>query len=70
MRDLTDVPRGNPGWDRDNPSRAARDFAARHPEFMIEEPRWPFNESGLKSCATYWPDAWLMRRSISAAVRS
>ena len=70
MRDLTDVPRGNPGWDRDNPSSAARDFVARHPEFMIEEPRWPFNKLGLRSSATHWPDAWLMRRSISSAAVS
>lgn len=62
MRDLTDVPRGNPAWDNDNPAQAAIDFAARHPEFVIEEPAWPFNESTLKGNITHWPAAWLRRR--------
>lgn len=61
MQDLTDVPRGNPSWDRDNPARAARDFAAAHPEFVLEQPPWPFNESTLRDNITHWPDAWLRR---------
>jgi len=63
MRDLTDVPRGDPAWERDNPSAAAQDFAARHPEFVIDEPAWRFNESSLKGNVTHWPNAWLRRRS-------
>lgn len=61
MRDLTDVPRGNATWDKDNPAQAAIDFAAKHPEFVIEEPKWPFNESTLKGNITHWPAAWLKR---------
>ena len=61
MRDLTDAPRGAPGWDRDNPAQAARDFAAAHPDFVIEQPAWPFNESTLADNVTHWPDAWLRR---------
>jgi cephalosporin hydroxylase len=61
MRDLTDAPRGSEGWDRDNPAQAARDFAATHPEFVIEQPPWPFNESTLADNITHWPDAWLRR---------
>ncbi len=61
MQDLADVPRGNPSWDRDNPARAARDFAAAHPEFVLEQPPWPFNESALHNNITHWPDAWLRR---------
>jgi cephalosporin hydroxylase len=61
MRDLTDVPRGAPGWERDNPAEAARAFAAAHPEFVIEQPAWPFNESTLADNVTHWPDAWLRR---------
>jgi cephalosporin hydroxylase len=63
MRDLTDVPRGNPTWDKDNPAQAAIDFAKKHPEFVIEEPKWPFNESTLKGNITHWPAAWLKRVS-------
>lgn len=62
MQILEDVPRGGKGWTRDNPARAARDFANRHPEFHIEEPAWPFNESTLAGNITHWPDAWLQRK--------
>ncbi|MDH4331023.1 MAG: cephalosporin hydroxylase family protein [Desulfobulbaceae bacterium] len=62
MYDLADVPRGNQEWATDNPTWAARDFAARHPEFVIEQPAWPFNESELNQNITHWPEAWLKRR--------
>jgi len=62
MEDLADVPRGQPGWKTDNPSAAARHFAARHPEFVLEQPAWPFNESQLGRNLSHWPDAWLRRR--------
>ena len=61
MLDLADVPRGLPGWESDNPSAAAREFAQRHPEFAIEQPAWPFCESDLTANITHWPDAWLKR---------
>ena len=62
MQDLADVPRGHSHWAADNPARAARDFAAEHPEFVIEQPAWPFNESDLTQNITHWPDAWLKRK--------
>jgi cephalosporin hydroxylase len=62
MRDLADVPRGVPSWDQDHPARAAAEFAERHPEFVLETPPWPFNESTLSRNLTHWPDAWLRRR--------
>ena len=65
MRDLSDTPRGDPSWVKDNPANAARDFAARNSDFAIAEPTWPFNESTLAGNNTYWPDAWLKR--VSAA---
>lgn len=43
-----DCPRGQPEWIWDNPSAAAVEFAEKHPEFKIEHPVWPFNESGLR----------------------
>jgi cephalosporin hydroxylase len=61
MQDLADVPRGQPGWTHDNPSRAALDFLQLHPEFVIEQPAWPFNESQLTQNVTHWPNAWLRR---------
>lgn len=62
MYDLADVPRGTPEWATDNPTWAARDFAAKHSEFVIEQPAWPFNESGLDQNITHWPEAWLKRQ--------
>jgi cephalosporin hydroxylase len=62
MADLADVPRGQPQWTDDNPTRAAREFAQSHPQqFVIEQPQWPFNESDLQVNITHWPGAWLRR---------
>lgn len=60
--DLAEVPRGKRQWKWDNPKTAAIEFAAKHPEFVIEEPPWPFNESELSKPTTYWPSAWLCRQ--------
>jgi len=62
MQDLHDVPRGRPEWTTDHPAAAAADFAAAHPEFVLEQPAWPFNESTLTANITHWPGAWLRRR--------
>jgi cephalosporin hydroxylase len=56
-----DTPRGKPEWMSDNPTQAAKDFAARHPAFVLDEPKWRFNESGLDRTITAWPGAWLKR---------
>lgn len=61
MEFLDDVPRGAPHWQHDNPAAAAREFAATHPNFMLEQPVWPFNESELNKNITHWPSAWLRR---------
>jgi cephalosporin hydroxylase len=63
MQELSDLPRGSPKWQRDNSSRAALDFARRHPEFLVNEPEWPFNESTLSKDVTHWPNGWLKRVS-------
>jgi cephalosporin hydroxylase len=62
MRDLTDVPGGDPSWSHDNPAVAALEFAAGNPEFEMRQPAWPFNRSTLEKNITYWPDAWLWRK--------
>lgn len=61
MHDLADVPRGRPEWADDNPMRAAADFAAEDPRFVVEQPAWEFNESDLGQNITHWPGAWLKR---------
>jgi cephalosporin hydroxylase len=61
MRDLAEVPRGEAAWVWDNPAAAAVEFASRNPQFVIEQPPWPFNESALNHNVTHWPQAWLKR---------
>lgn len=61
MKDLSETPRGRPEWKEDNPWTAACDFATRHPEFVVEQPPWPFNESELNENVTHWPGAYLRR---------
>ena len=61
MRDVVGVPRAGAGWATDNPANAAEDFAAAHPEFIVEQPDWPFNESTLSKNVTHYPSAWLKR---------
>jgi len=55
------APRTQPDWDWNNPLVAAHDFVAAHPEFIIAEPRFPFNEGEITGRVTYWPDAFLKR---------
>jgi len=61
MKDLHDVPRGRPEWTWDHPTAAAAEFAQAHPEFVLEQPAWLFNESGLSRNLTHWPGAYLRR---------
>ena len=62
MKDLHDVPRGNQDWVWDNSDMAVLEFVQNHPEFLLEQPPWPFNESELSVNVTYWPGTWLRRR--------
>lgn len=62
MRDVVGVPRAGENWATDNPANAAEDFAAQNPDFVIEQPAWPFNEATLSKNVTHYPSAWLRRR--------
>lgn len=61
MEDLHDVPRGRPEWKDDNPHAAARDFARKHPEFVLEAPPFVFDETSTSQQVTHWPGAYLRR---------
>ena len=64
MRELADVPGGEPGWVEDSPATAARHFVAAHPEFEIRPPTWRVNAGGkLRENITYWPHGWLWRKA-------
>lgn len=62
MEQLTGAPRTQPDWTWNNPRQAALEFASKHPEFVIEEPQFLFNEGVVKERVTYWPDAFLRRK--------
>src|SRR5437899_7102499 len=42
MKDLFDVPRGQPEWEWNHPTAAAAEFARNHGNFVLERPTWPF----------------------------
>jgi cephalosporin hydroxylase len=63
MEFVADTPRGQPDWTEDNPVSAVEEFVQRHPEFVVEQPAWRFNESDLRSNVTHWPQGYLRRVS-------
>lgn len=62
MKDLSDVPGGDPSWLWDNPGTAVEDFIKRHPEFRREEAAMPYNGSAIRETATYWPGGRLWKQ--------
>lgn len=54
-------PRTEESWSWNNPERAAHEFAAQNPDFVIEEPAFPFNEGAVTERVTYWPSAYIKR---------
>ena len=54
-------PRTGPDWAHSNPKQAAIAFTAENPDFVIEEPAWPFNEGVVRERLTYWPSAFVKR---------
>jgi len=61
MKDLWDTPRGAAEWQHDHPVAAGQEFLQAHPEFVLEQPPLPFNESTLNVEITHWPAAFLKR---------
>ncbi len=61
MSELVGAPRSKPDWGENNPRQAAREWVQTHPDFVIEEPAFVFNEGLVRERVTYWPDAFLRR---------
>jgi len=53
--------RANDDWHWNNPQVAARQFVADNPNFVIEPPKFEFNESPITEAITYCPDGWIKR---------
>ena len=61
MGHLPGAPRSADDWGWNNPTEAAKDFAAADTRFVVEEPVFPFNEGMIRERVTYWPGAYLKR---------
>lgn len=61
MQDLDGAPRSEPDWMWNNPRAAAREFVKNNPDFVIEEPRFLFNEGRVLQRVTYWPEGLIKR---------
>jgi cephalosporin hydroxylase len=63
MELAADTPRGGDDWATNNPIEAVKQFVREHPQFVVEQPAWPFNESELRENITHWPHGYLRRVS-------
>lgn len=61
MGHLPNAPRSNPDWAWNNPEEAAREFADKRDDFVLQAPPFLFNEGTITQAVTYWPGAWLKR---------
>lgn len=61
MAELAGAPRTESDWSWNNPKSAALEFVAGHPDFIIEEPKFLFNEGQITERVTYWPSAFIKR---------
>lgn len=61
MEYVVGAPRSSPDWNTNNPKKAAEDFVKENPDFIIEEPKFPFNEGQITERVTYWPSAYIKR---------
>jgi cephalosporin hydroxylase len=61
MEQVVSAPRTQPDWAWNNPRRAALEFVKRNPDFVIEEPQFPFNEGNVSERVTYWPGGFIKR---------
>ena len=67
MRDLADVPGGEPSWVEDSPASAVDAFLADHPEFERVTHSPPAGLDDLPEAVSYWGGGWLRRRACRQA---
>jgi cephalosporin hydroxylase len=54
-------PRTEPDWAWDHPKAAAEAFVARNPDFVIEEPKFRFNEGEVDRWISHWSGGFVKR---------
>ena len=64
MKAVTGAPRTESDWEWNNPISAVEEFLKNHKEFEEKEPTWPFNEGLVKQRVSYWPHAYLQRKTV------
>jgi cephalosporin hydroxylase len=63
MAELCGAPRSKSDWCWNNPLGAIESFLQENTNFSLEEPAFPFNEGAVTGRVTYWPRAYLRRKS-------
>ena len=61
MQELDQFPGIPKSWHEDNPIAAIKIFLKENKNFILEEPKWLFNESKLNKSISYWPKGFLKR---------
>lgn len=61
MQQVVGAPRSEDDWSTNNPQEAARNFVAEDDRFVLEEPKWLFNEGLVTERVTYWPSCFVKR---------
>lgn len=61
MGQVVGAPRTDESWSWNNPTQAAKEFAEKRSDFILNEPDWTFNEGSVTERVTYWPGAFLKK---------
>lgn len=61
MQELSQLPTIPKSWSYDNPVSAINIFLKENKNFILEEPKWMFNESKLNKSISYWPKGFLKK---------
>ena len=63
MKQVKGGQRTHENWEWDNPLTAIEEFLKNNKDFIVEEPKWPFNEGLITERVTYWPNAFLKKKN-------
>lgn len=58
---VTGGPRSEPDWYHNNPRRAAIEFVKDNPNFILDEPKFMFNEGTVREWISYWKGGFIKR---------